>query len=87
MDISSYGIKRLVDSRGYGKEMPLSLMVSYPSLPPLSHPLLGVFNVDTRIVMEQHPTLPVVAVSGIDETIKVGPNTYPSGGSEDDVLT
>jgi len=29
MGISSFGIKIPVDSRGYGKEMGLSLMVSY----------------------------------------------------------
>ena len=28
-------------------------------------------SVDARVVMEQHPTLPLVTVSGIDNTVKV----------------
>lgn len=29
-------------------------------------------------MMEQHPTLPVVAVSGIDSTVKVSPPSSPT---------
>jgi hypothetical protein len=75
MAISLYGINKVGGSRASGREMGRWSMVSL-GWGPLSnmHGAVWACGVEIgadRAVVEQHPTLPLIAVSGIDNTVKV----------------
>lgn len=67
MDTGSYGVKKAASCWGFGKVFGTSKTNCIVSCLTL---LLGDGTVVN--VIEGHPFLPIVAVSGIDDTIKVG---------------